>query len=51
MDIIKNIDYLKSKNYEKNTIIKEYIIQNIYIYSIHNEFYFFNKTKEDNVLI
>jgi hypothetical protein len=51
MDIIKNIDYLKSKNYKKNTIIKEYIIQNIYIYSIHKEFYFFKKTKEDYVLI
>jgi hypothetical protein len=51
MDIIKNIDYLKNKNFEKNTKIKEYIIQNVYIYSINKEFYFFKKTKENFTLI
>ena len=35
MDIIKNIDYLKSKNYKKNTIIKEYIIPK-YIYLFYS---------------
>ena len=50
-EIIKDYDLLYNKNKNKNTIIKEYIIQNIYIYSIHKEFYFFKKTKEDYVLI
>ena len=51
MNILKDIDYFKNEKYEKNTIIKEYVIQNVYIYFINKEFYFFKKNKEDYIII
>ena len=51
MNILKDIDYFKNIKYEKNTIIKEYVIQNVYIYFINKEFYFFKKNKEDYIII
>jgi len=51
MNILKDIDYFKNEKYEKNTIIKEYVIQNVYIYFINEEFYFFKKNKEDYIII
>jgi hypothetical protein len=46
---IQKIDYYKDKHFNKNTIIKEYVIQNIYIYSINNELNFFKK-KDNNFI-
>lgn len=51
MNILKDIDYFKNIKYEKNTIIKEYVIQNVYIYFINKECYFFKKNKEDYIII
>ena len=51
MNILKDIDYFKNEKYEKNKIIKEYVIQNVYIYFINKEFYFFKKNKEDYIII
>jgi hypothetical protein len=48
---IQEIDYYKNKNLTKNTIIKEYIIQNIYIYSINKELNFFKKKDKNFIKI
>lgn len=44
---IKNIYYYKDINLTKGTLIKEYIIQNVYIYSINKELNFFKKKDKD----
>lgn len=48
---IKNIYYYKDINLTKGTIIKEYIIQNVYIYSINKEFNFFKKKDKNFIKI